>query len=235
MSSASAPRVEAKPLYEVLKDGMKTPIAVLIESIRIFPDSLVLGVALLSIISLNRAYALLLLAMMEVMGVQRILASFLGGIAPIAGGSGAFSSICQPGFSFPNTMRISLLETLGKPSAFPSPVMFFIAAITTYMVASLQEFEKELNTLGADLSARTQAALFLSGILILAVFMMRLTYGCETFGSVFMSLLVGLLAGYGSFAFHRSVFGREGVNVLSLPLIRTMDERGKPLYVCAPS
>jgi hypothetical protein len=224
-----------KSFFEQIMEATKTPLGVMVETIRIFPDSLVLGVALLSIISLNKSYALLLLAMFELMGVQRLFATFLGGIAPIEPGSGAYGWVCQPGFVFPNTMRISLLETIGRPSAFPSPVMFFVAGVTAYMVAALQEFEKELNSLGADLSARTKFALWLSGILIMAVFVMRITYGCETFGVIFMSLILGLLGGWASFSLHKSFFGRGGVNVLSLPLIQTMDERGKPLYVCAPS
>jgi len=33
---------------------------------------------------------------------------------------------------------------------------------------------------------------------------------------------------------NKALFGREGLNILNLPMIRSIDS-GKPMFVCAPS
>lgn len=205
------------------------------ESMRILPDSVVLGTAILTMVSLCKSYGVLFVGMLEIMFIQRVLSSFFAAISPIGAGPAAMQSVCQPGFVFPNNMRISLLETLGKPSSFPSPVMFFLTAVVSYMITGVNEFSREIKTLGSDVEARTQVALVMSALFIFGIFLFRFTYGCETFGSILISGIMGLVIGFLVLMQMKGLFGREGVNLLNLPIIRTMDERGKPLYVCAPA
>jgi hypothetical protein len=205
------------------------------ESMRLLPDSVVLGTAILTALSLCQSYGVLLLAMVEMMLIQRLAGTFMGGIAPIGAGPQALQSVCQPGFVFPNNMRISIVETIGKPSLFPSPVMFFLTGVTTYMIGSMSEFSKEIKTLGGETETRSTVAMVLSGLFVFALFLFRFSYGCETFGAIFMSALFGLVVGILVLMQNKRIFGREGINLLNLPIIKTMDERGKPMYVCAPS
>ena len=63
----------------------------------------------------------------------------------------------------------------------------------------------------------------------------RYSYGCETFGTLLLSLIFGLVAGILLIYQNKALFGRAGLNILNLPMILTAQESGKPMYVCAPS
>ena len=189
------------------------------ETFRLLPDALVLGTAVLSALSLSKSYGVLLLAMIELMVLQRIIGTFVGGMTPIQPGDNGMAYICQPGFSSPNKMRISILELVGVPSAFPSPVMFFISGIMAYMIGAMEEFSKEITTLGSDINTRKNVAFVLSILFIFFTLFFRIHYGCETFGPIFISLFVGGLAGYGILKLNKTIFGREYVNILNLPVI----------------
>jgi hypothetical protein len=206
-----------------------------VETLRLLPDSVVLGTALLAIVSLCKSYGILVLTMVELMCIQRLFATLLGGIAPLGAGYDALHQTCQPGFTFPNMMRISLLETIGKPSLFPSPVMFFLTGTLAYMVGSVKEFGREIKTLGGDLQTRTTVGVVLCSFLAFIVLAFRYSYGCESFGTLFISMLLGLVAGIALIFQNKALFGREGINVLNLPMILTATESGKPMFVCAPS
>jgi hypothetical protein len=204
------------------------------ETLRLLPDSVIVGTAILTAISLCNSYGVLLLTMIEVMVIQRLLGGFIGGMAPIGAGDGALQMICQPGFYFGNTQRISLLEVVGVPSLFPSPVMFFLAAILSYMTASIHEFSREIKSLGYDMEARSTVATILSFFLLIAMLAFRYSYGCESFGPLFLSMLFGLIIGGFLMIQNKALFGREGVNLMNIPMIVTGNDTGKPMYVCAP-
>jgi hypothetical protein len=34
---------------------------------------------------------------------------------------------------------------------------------------------------------------------------------------------------------NQALFGRDGINVLNLPIIQSSLEKGRPMYVCGPS
>ena len=206
-----------------------------VETLRLLPDSVVLGTALLAIVSLCKSYGILVLTMVELMCIQRLFATLLGGIAPLGAGYDALHQTCQPGFTFPNMMRISLLETIGKPSLFPSPVMFFLTGTLAYMVGSVKEFSREIKTLGGDLQTRTTVGVVLCSFLAFIVLAFRYSYGCESFGTLLISMILGLIAGIALIFQNKALFGREGINVLNLPMILTATESGKPMFVCAPS
>lgn len=204
------------------------------ETFRLLPDSLVLGTAVLALVSLCQSYGVLLLTMVETMVIQRLAAGFIGGISPILGAAGSYQMVCQPGFVFGNSQRISLLETIGKESMFPSPVMFFMATVLSYMTAAVGEFSREIATLGSDVQGRTLTATVLSIALLIAVLAFRYSYQCEGFGTLFVSLLFGVILGYGLVQQNKALFGRSGVNILNIPMI-TSANQSAPMYVCASS
>jgi hypothetical protein len=206
-----------------------------LEALRILPDSIVLGTAALSLISLTKGYGVLLLSMLELMLIQRIFASVVSGIAPVGAGHDAFHESCQPGLAFSNSMRISLLETVGKPSSFPSPVLFFMSGVLSYMISAVKNFSNEISSLGGDLNTRTTVSVVLSSFLLFSLLIFRYTYGCESFGTLFVSLILGIIAGLVIVEQNKLIFGRAGINVLNLPMIIKTGESGKSMYVCAPS
>jgi hypothetical protein len=205
------------------------------ETLRLLPDSFVLGTVILAGLSMCKSYGILLLSMVELMLVQRACSMILAGIAPVGAGSNTMQDVCQPGFSYSNTMRISILETIGTPSMFPSPTMFFLSGIFSYLIFAMQQFSTEIKSLGNDVGVRTQFALALSGLFMLALFMFRYSYGCESFGTLLLSLILGFIVGIGIVYQNIALFGRDGINILNIPMIMTALEQGKPMYVCGPS
>jgi hypothetical protein len=222
----------AKIPFEIIMKMVNAAGITIFEMLRLLPDGMVLGVGILTFITFSLPYAILLLTMIEIMLVQRLIASTIGGIAPISGGKKASDSICMPGFMYTNNMRISLLETIGTPSMFPSPTLFFLTSLLTYMVGSMQDFDRELKTLNVDTNVRKNVAFGLSILLTLIVFSIRIVYGCETMGSLLVSIPLGFVLGILIIYQNKSLFGREGINLLNLPLIVTTLEKGRPMYVC---
>jgi len=222
--------------FENMVSAIKNHVApVVLETFRLLPDSLVLGTGLLSLLSLCKSYGVLVFTMVELMLVQRIFANMIGSIKAVGAGPDALHAVCQPGFVFPNMMRISLLETVGVPSSLPSPVVFFLTGVITYLVGSVRHFDREIKSLGGDLEVRTIVGIVLSSFLVFIIFGFRLTYGCESFGTLLLSVLFGALFGTVLMYQNIALFGRDGVNILNLPMILTAAESGKPMYVCAPS
>lgn len=209
---------------------------VVVETLRLLPDSIVLGTSILALLSLSQSYGVLVMTMIELMLIQRVGANIFASVTPLGAGPSALEGICQPGFVFPNMMRISLVEQIGIPSSFPSPVMFFITGVISYMFSSVREFGNEIKVLGGDLKIRSIIAAVLSFLLILAIFSFRITYGCETFGPLLLSVLLGLIMGFILMQQNVILFGRSGINILNLPMILTPSESGNSsMYVCGPS
>ena len=231
MSAANEPT-----LFNKIQDFVgKTILPACAESLRLLPDSIVLGVAILAGLSMSKSMGVLLFTMFEFMLTQRVLSMIIGGIAPVGAGQSAMQPVCQPGFVFPNQMRISLVETIGTPSMFPSPSMFFLSAILSYMLSAMQNFGKEIKSLSGELKTRTNVAVGLSFLFVLAMMMFRYSYGCESFGTLLLSIVLGFIMGSLVVYQNIALFGRDGINVLNLPMILSSIERGKPMYVCAPS
>ena len=230
------PAVDDKTVYQKMEQTVKSDfVPVALEVFRLLPDGVVLGTAILTMLSLSKSYGFLLLSMVELMFLQRIAATMLGSIQPLGSGPDMLHQICQPGLSFPNNMRISLLEKIGVPSLFPSPVLFFLTGILTYMIGSINEFGRELKTLGGDLKVRTTVGIVMSSVFAFVVFAFRYRYGCESFGSLLISMIFGIIAGFLVLYQNKALFGRESLNILNIPMILTASESGKPMYVCAPS
>ena len=222
-----------------IKEFIDKVIAVLIpkvvEFLRLLPDGLVFGVALLSLLSLCTSYGVLLFSMFELMIIQRLFAGFMGSIAATGAGQNATAAVCQNGFAFPNMLRISMIDSVGKPSPFPSSSMFFLVSIVTYIISSIQQFKQEITALGGDVNMRTTIASSLSVLFILFMFIYRINYGCDSFGNILITMVLALFVGVGLVYQNVALFGRSGVNLLNLPLIVSAAEAGKPMYVCAPT
>lgn len=235
MSSTQALPIPKEGIKERIDKVIGVVIPIVVEFLRLLPDGLVFGVALLSLLSFCTSYGVLLFSMIELMIIQRLFASFIGSIAATGAGQNASAAVCQNGFAFPNMLRISMIDSVGKPGAFPSSSMFFLVGVITYIISSIQQFKKEITTLGGDVNMRTTIATSLSVFFILFMFIYRINYGCDSFGNIVLTMIFGLITGVALVYQNMALFGRDGVNVLNLPLIITAAEAGKPMYVCAPT
>ena len=230
--SSSQPNPGIKEWIDKLLTGAKPTT---VEFLRLLPDGFVFGVAFMSLISMCKSYGVLLFSMFELMLIQRFFSTFIGSVAPTGAGPNASAAVCQNGFAFPNSLRISMIDTIGKPNSFPSSSTFFLTGVVAYIIGSIQEFKKEITTLGGDINMRTTIASALSAIFIFAMFIYRVVYGCDSFGNVILTMILGIVAGIALVHQNMALFGRDGVNMLNLPLILSSAELGKPVYVCAPA
>jgi hypothetical protein len=196
---------------------------------------MVLGVAILAFIGMSSVYAIFLGTLIELMLIQRFASTLIGSISPIGSGPDSLHEICQPGFNFPNMMRVSIIEKIGVPSSFPSPVMFFLSGMISYMIAAMNQFSNEISTLKGDLDTRTKVGMAMGGLLIFAMLAFRYSYGCDSIGPLLFSSVIGCIAGLVLLSQNLALFGRGGVNILNLPMILTGKEQGQPMYVCSPS
>ena len=234
MSSTAEPKQAG--IYENAKElATKLIVPPTTEFARLLPDGIVLGVAFLAMISFCKSYAVLLGSMVELMLIQRLIATAIAGASPILGGPNVKAPVCQTGFMYKNMMRSSIIETIGRPSYLPSPTMFFTSGVISYMVGSVQEFTKEITTLGGDISTRRVVVMAFSLLFLIVIFAFRNVYGCEEFGPLLISIIFGAIAGFVIMQQNKALFGRESINLLNLPMIVSALERGKPMFVCGPS
>lgn len=232
----SSPVPEKKDMYtELVRISRALIIPPTTDFVRLLPDGLVLGVGFLAFISFCKSYGVLLASMLEIMLIQRLSSNAVAAVSPILGGPNFKEPVCQNGFMYKNLMRVSIVETLGCPSQFPSPTMFFLAAVLTYMVTSVQEFTKEITTLGGDMTTRKTITMVFSALFLLVVLIFRNVYGCEDFGPLLLSLIFGALVGFLIMQQNKALFGRGSVNIMNLPIITSAAEMGKPMFVCGPT
>ena len=118
---------------------------------------------------------------------------------------------------------------------FPSPTIFFLTGIISYLIFAMQQFGLEINSLSGDIQVRTRVAMVLSGLFIFLTLMFRYSYGCESFGTLLVSSILGLFAGVLIVYQNIALFDRDGINILNIPMIVSALQQGKPMYVCAPS
>ena len=78
-------------------------------------------------------------------------------------------------------------------------------------------------------------AIMATVIFIIFMFIYRIVYGCDSFGNILLTMIIGLVAGIALMYQNLALFGRDGVNILNIPLIISAAEAGKPMYVCAPT
>lgn len=218
--------------YKMFTQFIDTVRSTSVEVIRLLPDSFFLGVAILAGLSMCKSYGVLLLTMIEIMIVQNAFSKIIGGIMPSGAGPNALNTVCQPGFSFPNNMRYSILEKIGTPSLFPSPTLFFLTGVMSYMIFAMQQFKREIVSLSGEINTRVTVATVLSAIFVLIVLIFRSTYGCESFGSLIVSSILGTVLGGILVYQNMALFGKDGINILNIPILQTSLEAGKPLYVC---
>jgi hypothetical protein len=234
-TAVAAPKKLVEGAKEYIDKVIGFIIPIVVEFLRLLPDGLVFGVGLLSLLSFCKSYGVLLFTMFELMLLQRLFANFLGTIAPGTQGQNATAAVCQNGFAFPNFLRISMIDSVGKSSPFPASSMFFLVGIVTYIISATQQFKQEITTLGGDVNMRTNVATTLSVLFIFFMFIYRINYGCDSIGNIILTVIFALFAGVVIVYQNMALFGRDGINVLNIPLITSAADSGKPMYVCAPA
>ena len=143
---------------------------------------------------------------------------------------------CEAGFptSVSSYATLSLFRSLTQGLSFPSHSIAVISTLIGYLLSSLITYSKELKQLGGGWELRIPIAVTLSFLTLTAFVLFRYIAGCEGFGTIVGTLILGLGIGTALMFQNLNLFGKESVNVLGIPTLESRTIGGKPLYVCAP-
>jgi formate hydrogenlyase subunit 4 len=196
------------------------------------PDSILLGTAVLALLTQSWSYSVLLLFFIEIIGLHYVFGS---AFTFISGSSGP-SIPDKCGFMIPSYSQISILRKALHSAAFPIAPVFFMSSTIAYIAGSTMNMSNEINDLALSnpiLRSRFPISITLS-ILFLTIFSLwRITNGCDSLLPSMGTIVLGFVTGGILLVANSSLFGRESINFTGLPLLADKISSGRPLYVCA--
>jgi hypothetical protein len=195
------------------------------ELIFMFPDSILYGSFLLSLITVSYQHTIFFISILESLlilyGIQSIT-SFLYG-------SSISANLCKP-MLYKHTFEHIFI----RPSANnPSYGVYLITFAAAYLLSSFINLKDELEALSTDKYMR-QYNISVGSIVcfILLYLFLRLINNCEAAPNAIMGLLFGAIIGYALISQNVLLFGKESINFLGIPLLRNKTESGEPIYIC---
>jgi len=214
-----------------LEESGNSLVDVCLEMIRIFPDGLVLVVGLFSLVTLSIPYGTFFLALLESVGIFSILDSFnIVEPRPITGAIDpkGRSDKCTSGY---RNKFMEIFSMLGKNRSL-SPSLYILSVATAYIVTTLFSLKTELETFGKNFVTRFYYSIIGLPLFILMFILFNMAYGCFSFPSIIVSVVLGLVTGILLCALHLNIFGKEAINIIGIPLLYEKTAEGSPLYVC---
>jgi len=204
------------------------------EIVRLIPDGLFVGSGIFSLFSQNYAVFMLFLTVFEILLITLGLQSLFGYISlpDVLPNAAAVSPKCLSGFQSPTVQTMSVFFNIAVRSAFPSPPIFVFTAASMYVIMAMQEFIPEIQELGPGFSTRFYLGIIFTCLLILIFSIHRLLNKCDSWGILTMSILVGLLTGFLLAYQNKTLFGKESINIMGIPVFRNVTADGKPIYIC---
>jgi hypothetical protein len=204
------------------------------EQIRILPDSILLGSALLSFITQSYSTTVLFLSLIEATAIGIAIKNLFGffDMNHMTQEPSDTLKYCVSGSVSPTLETVAYLGRDSIASAFPSFPIYFLATASSYIVGSMLMQKDELEALGPSYSSRFYLSTFISSLLILVVSTYRLYYHCEGVGTVIATFLLGLIVGAIILYQNTLLLGRDSTNLTGIPLLRERTRDKKPLYVC---
>jgi hypothetical protein len=221
--------------YKRVESSASNLLDVIQEIARLFPDSALFGSIVLYLITQHLPYGVFAVFLLETSGLYRTINLIMDSVTPrptvkrdTAEGALRFKN-CRSGFLAPRLEP----ERLFMHEGVISMPMFYISAITAYLLSSTFEYSSVLNTMGASWSSRTMVSIIF-GILILTLCYLK-NMNCSTHLSLAGALALGLGAGAIFWFINSRTFGVESTNFGGLPYLVDKGNNGSVLYACVPS
>jgi hypothetical protein len=194
------------------------------EFMLLFPDSLLFGSLIFGIITISFVHSILFVSIIESLvilyGLQGLF-SFLVGK----------SNIVEKCTSKVHTIIFQDLF-VGTSSNNPSYSTYLVGMVSSYVLSSLYYLNDELEILDSSFIKQYNMSLFLLIALPIAYSIFRMVNACDTLSSTFLGLFFGLLVGLVLCYQNSQIFGRESINFLGIPLLRSKTANNEPLYIC---
>ena len=210
-----------------------SPIEIGKEILRIFPDGLIMGVGFYSLITLSFAYGIFFMSLIEALLVFHGLRgtnNYFNVSEAIPPKASALLT-CRTGFSGPTLGMLSLFGT-GPRTGFPSPPLYILSVAGSYMLNTLFRFTREFEILGKEFSSRVYIASICIPLAVLVLALFRISSGCDNFGTVALTVLIGFAIGTILVEQNYRLFGLSSLNLVGVPVLRSRTAEGNKLYVC---
>lgn len=210
---------------------INSPVSLVQEMIRIFPDGIIMGMGFFALITLSAPYGVffgsLLESLLPFFGL-RILNDYLGFVDT----SKVTPNLqCVSGF-MSNDIESLTMFGKGMLSMFPSSHLYIICVASSYVMSILMRFSDELEIMGPNYSSRFYIAALSLPIFILFVALFRIYFNCDDFGSLFFSIVFGTIVGAILVEQNYRLFGLSSLNIIGIPVLHKRTADGSKLYIC---
>jgi hypothetical protein len=188
------------------------------EIIQYMPESIFMGTFFIAISCItNIPWWILLLFQVQLIITGVMMGFFINTLFPTVT---EVNPNCESGYFIRNKgVKACILNILGKGGSFPSPSLFFISGLITYLYSTLITFKNEITATGEDYSARMITATTFSLILLLIIFVFNIKNGCSTFTGAIGSISLGMIIAFIIYILNSNFFGKELMNLVGLPII----------------
>jgi len=196
------------------------------------PIILSFGTLFMAVLSLSYPLAILSLSSVEAFAFYSVLSKMGTYIAtPFSGiQSGTQSKNCVSQFQTITPSRFNLFMKNGLVREFPNSPIYFISFAAAYCIQSMYFLSDELSDLGPSYSNRPYIAIISAAMFILLYTFFLLAYSCDSIFSIGISCVLGLLIGYFISSQNHALLGKDGINILFIPVLA---QRSGMSYVCA--
>jgi hypothetical protein len=195
------------------------------EALYIFPDSILYGSFLMGLTTLSLPHTTFFIS---------ILTSLIGLFALQSGTSYVFGSAVSEFKCKPQLFKYTFEQLFLRPSASnPSYGMYLVSFACAYLATSLYMLKDELDVL--DISNLKQYYISISSLFALAFLylLFRLSSECDSLGSSTCGFIFGTIIGIVMVNLNVSLFDKDSINFLGVPLLRNRTSDGNPIYICS--
>jgi hypothetical protein len=191
----------------------------------IFPDAILFGSFLTSIVTVSPQHGVFFLSILEslafLFGFQKIYSSLVGGTLP--------RNDCRS-----SLYKLSFESLVVNPSARqPSYPVYLVSFACTYLAMSLYSIKDELEVLD-DIYYKCYITsfywLFILSLIYACGFML---ISCDNISSVLWALILGSVVGVFIVYQNFTLLGKQTVNFLGIPVLRNKTVNNRDLYFCA--
>lgn len=218
-----------KAAVEVNKDGSRgsEPIKnifynyvfpVTSETVKLLPDSLLVGSGLLALLTFSSYYLLFFVTISELCIIQQVISSILINVNPDAFKNSNDELKCKTGYKTASLYNLGLTSLVTTNSRIPDPLIFILSSASFYIYAMYFHFNETFLALGSEQMGRVYTSLIATACAILAIIIWRISMDCKiTIFDLTASVLFGLI-GFAIFYQNLQFFGEDTVNLMGIPL-----------------
>lgn len=218
-------------LGKALDSLINSPVSLVQEMIRIFPDGLIMGMGFFSLITLSVPYGTFFGSLLESLIPFYGLRTANSYLNFITLEKGTPNTQCVSGFMSNDIESITLFGSSMK-SAFPSSHLYIVSVASAYVMSVLFRFGKELEIMGKNYSSRFYIASLSLPILVVFIALFRIYFGCDDFGVLFFSILFGIIVGIALVEQNYRLFGLGNINLIGIPVLHKRTAEGQNMYIC---